>query len=168
MRPSRDGSLRGDKPRRGKMAKIPDTFVLSGETTDQHVMLGEPKNPAHCAERLSIADAWNTKFGHYPKAVYVDRERIKVKDQDKWWWGPPTEDMIKNLTALDNGRRHACTAHKWEVSIIKKADVVRMSEETKESLKDYAKNRRSPKEREPTVRRRINGLTRMIPRSVAR
>jgi hypothetical protein len=150
------------------MSRVPDEFTLSGKTTPKHIVAGEPRDPGHCAEKLAVADAWKERFGSLPKAVYVDRERIKVKDQNKWFWGPPSEEMVHNLTALDNGQRRACKAHSWEIWMIKKSDVIPMSEEKKEELKNYESNRKSPQEREPTVRRRIGGLTRMVPRSSSR
>lgn len=142
--------------------KIPDEFDLEGDTTKNHVLLGEPKNPGRCAEKLAVYDAWNNKFGHYPNTVYVDRERIKVKDEGKWWWAAPTDQQIENLMALDNGRRNAVKAHSWKVSMIKMADVVPMSRAVRKKLSEYNKNRKHPSEREPTTRKRIDGLTRMV------
>ena len=143
------------------MSKIPNEFMLSGETTREHVMHGEARDPAHCAEKLGVADAWLEKFGHLPKAIYVDRERIKVKDEGKWWWGPPTEQQIANLTALDNGKRYAVKPHEWEVHMIKKADVIPMTDAVRKKLQEYDKHRK-PQQSGPTVRRRIPGLTRMV------
>jgi hypothetical protein len=146
--------------------KIADKFVLAGETTQQHIMAGEPKNPGHCAEKLAVADAWNEAFGHFPKKVKVDRERIEVQDENKWWWGAPSEKQIHNLLALDNGQRYALTPHSWKVTMIKKCNVVKMSEATKRHLeKNYADKRTHPSSREPTVRRRVDGMTRMVPKN---
>jgi hypothetical protein len=149
------------------MVKIPDDFMLSGATSTQHIMLGEAEKPGRCAEKLGVMDSWRDRFGHFPDKVFVDRERIQVKAGGKWYWGPPTDKQIKNLTALDNGRRHAVEPHEWEVHMIKKSDVVPMSDEVKEKLKDYDKKRKPQEKREPTVRRRIDGLTRMVPISKA-
>ena len=54
--------------------KVPDKFNISGQTTSEHVMAGEPRNPGNCAEKLGIMESWKNKFGRYPKRVLVDRE----------------------------------------------------------------------------------------------
>jgi hypothetical protein len=105
-------------------------------------MIGEPRNPGGCAEQLAVIDAWQKEFGIFPDKTYVDKERVKVKSEGAWYWGPPTEKQIYNLTALDDTRRHDLEPHSWEITFIKKEDVVPMTEATKKKLKDYEANRK--------------------------
>jgi hypothetical protein len=124
-------------------------------------MAGEPRKPGSCAEQLGVMDAWQKEFGEFPDKAYVDKERIKVKFDQAWYWGPPTEQQIKNLTALDGTKRHELVPHQWEIIFIKKEDVVPMNEATRKKLREYEGNRKeSP---EPSHRERIDGLTRMVP-----
>jgi hypothetical protein len=141
--------------------KIPEEFDLYGKTTKQHIMAGNPSDPGACAEHLAVVDAWQLQFSRYPSKVYVDKERIQVKDGKEWFWGPPAPQQIRNLLALDETRRYDMQPCEWKVSFIKKCDVVPMSKETIKKLQDYNKDKKKHGRR-PTTRVRIAGLTRMI------
>jgi hypothetical protein len=140
---------------------MPEEFVLKGKTTRHHIMAGDPRNPGGCAEHLAVMEAWQQEFRSFPDKAYVDKERIKVKFDKVWYWGPPTEKQVYNLTALDETRRHALEPHEWEITFVKKEDVVPMTEATKEKLKEYEQNRKETGQ--PTHRERVDGLTRMVP-----